>query len=303
MALKKTVLLTGATGFMGSHLLAALLKHSYNVVILKRKTSNITRISHLLAEIVSYDIDTISLDDVFKKNSIDIVIHTATIYGRSGINEFDIIQTNVLFSVDLLRTAQLHNVRIFVNTDTFFNIEGASINYMQAYTLSKKQFVEWAKYFSEINIIVRNMKIHHLYGANDNHDKFIPSFKNKLIENTEEIKLTSGIQLRDFVYIEDAVSAYICVLNNIDSDVKYQEHIVCTGIKTSVKAFCEEMYSQIYRKYNTKSNLLFGARATHPNEIMDIDNDASSLISLGWKPSTTIKQGIKEMIKRDEIYS
>ena len=298
--LKKTVLLTGATGFMGSHLLAALLENSYNVIILKRTTSDISRISHLVTEIVSYDIDTISLDAIFEKGPIDIVIHAATVYGRGEPNEFDIIKTNLLFSVGLLRTALHHNVKVFVNTDTFFNSEQAPISYMQAYTLSKKQFVEWAKYFSENNIIVRNMKIHHLYGTNDNHDKFIPYLKKQLMGNTEEIKLTSGMQLRDFVYIDDAVNAYICVLNNIDPYIRYEEYVVCTGIKTSVKTFCEEMYSQIYRKYGTKSNLLFGAKPTDPNEIMDIDNDASSLISLGWAPNTNIQQGINKIIKKNE---
>lgn len=54
----KTILLTGATGFLGSHLLEALLKQHYNVVILKRSTSNAWRIQHLLDQVISYDVDT-----------------------------------------------------------------------------------------------------------------------------------------------------------------------------------------------------------------------------------------------------
>jgi nucleoside-diphosphate-sugar epimerase len=45
---QKRVLLTGATGFLGSHLLEALLKQDYKVVILKRSTSDTWRINHLL---------------------------------------------------------------------------------------------------------------------------------------------------------------------------------------------------------------------------------------------------------------
>ena len=303
MTLKKTVLLSGATGFLGSHLLVALLKKSYNVIILKRTTSDISRINHLMTEITSYDIDMISLDDVFKKDLIDIVIHTATTYDRIEQNAYDIVKTNVLFSVDLLKTSLHHNVKVFINTDTFFNVEQGPINYMQAYTLSKKHFLDWAKYFSKFNIIVRNMKIHHLYGANDNSDKFIPNLKNNLVSNTKDIKLTKGEQLRDFVYIDDVVSAYIYVINNIDAEISYIEYVVCTGVKTSVKAFCEELYIQLNYKYGIKSNMCFGSKPTDPNEIMDIDNDAASLIALGWTPKTMIKQGINKMIHEDGTYS
>ena len=55
--MKNTVLITGATGFLGSHLVKALLKDNYRVVILKRSFSNIKRIENVLSQCCVYDID------------------------------------------------------------------------------------------------------------------------------------------------------------------------------------------------------------------------------------------------------
>ena len=54
MAIK--ILLTGATGFLGSHLLESFLHQGFEVVILKRSTSDTWRISHLIEKIKSYNI-------------------------------------------------------------------------------------------------------------------------------------------------------------------------------------------------------------------------------------------------------
>ena len=51
------------------------------------------------------------------------------------------------------------------------------------------------------------MKIHHVYGPGDNSDKFIPWLQTSLIKNSGPVNLTSGIQLRDFIYIDDQIKA------------------------------------------------------------------------------------------------
>jgi len=78
----KTILLTGPTGFLGSHLLQALLNEGYKVIILKRSFSDTWRINHLLDNLKSYDINKTPLEKPFEENKIDIIIHTATNYGR-----------------------------------------------------------------------------------------------------------------------------------------------------------------------------------------------------------------------------
>jgi nucleoside-diphosphate-sugar epimerase len=290
---KKTVLLTGATGFLGSHLLSVLLEEGHKVVVLKRSISSIYRIQHLIEDVVVYDIDKHRLDDIFQNEYIEVIIHVATTYSRKQRNELDIVDTNIVLGINLLKIAAKHDVKIFINTDTFFNIDNVLANHMQAYTLSKKQFVDWLKYFSFLGVSIINMKIHHVYGPGDNSDKFIPWLQTSLINNSGPVKLTSGVQLRDFIYIDDVVSAFILALNAVDVEENFKEYVVCTGVKTTVRDFSLELRSQIIKKYDVNTELVFGAVRTSSDEIMDVNNDCSSLIDIGWSHLSSIKQGIK----------
>ena len=286
-------MLSGATGFLGSHLLSALLEEGHRVVVLKRSTSSLLRIQRLMDEIVFYDIDKCELDDIFADECIEVVIHVATCYSREQKNELDIIDTNIVLGISLLKHAVKYGVRIFINTDTFFNTDNLLASHMHGYSLSKKQFIEWLKYFSFSGVSVVNMKIHHVYGPGDNSDKFIPWLRKSLINNSAPVKLTRGIQLRDFIYIDDVVSAFILALNTMDTGEKFKEYVVCTGVKTSVRDFSLELHRQIIDKYDVNTELVFGAVPTSSDEIMDVDNDCSSLVSMGWSHLSTINQGIK----------
>src|ERR1035437_9455397 len=70
----KTLLLTGITGFLGSHILKSLIEDNmYKIICLKRSFSNMRRIADLeTRNVVFYNIDLIDLDSVFIKNKIEI---------------------------------------------------------------------------------------------------------------------------------------------------------------------------------------------------------------------------------------
>ena len=80
------ILLTGATGFLGSYLLRLFVKSGYEVIALKRTTSNTYRIDSYLKKVTLYDIDKVNLEDIFKNHKIDIVINTVTKYLRYKFN-------------------------------------------------------------------------------------------------------------------------------------------------------------------------------------------------------------------------
>jgi len=287
----ETVLLTGATGFLGSHLLEELIKENYSVVIVKRSFSNTWRINHLLDQVKLYNIDEISLKKVFQDNRINTVIHTACSYGRKGESLSEIVTTNVLFGIELLELA------VQFNTDTFFNTDTLQYEYLNRYTLSKKQFVEWLKAES-VNIRVINLKLEHMYGPKDDEQKFIPWIITQLHKQVDEIQLTEGEQKRDFIFVEDVVSAYMIMLKNYKGMQGFTKFDVGTGELVTVRNFVEEI-KHIYEKLNKSSStkLNFGALPYRSGEPMQISVDNSKLVEMGWNPKFCRKKAIEISIK------
>ena len=291
MSVLPNILLTGATGFLGSHLLEALLEKGCKVIILKRPTSNVWRISHLLSQVVSYGVDKQSLELALEQQNIDVVMHTAGQYGRDGCSTSEIIEANVIFGVNLMDVCLRHNVKTFVNTDTML------LPYLNNYSLSKKQFVEWLKQHSD-RIQVVNLRLDHMYGVKDDDNKFVAWILSQLKENTPKIKLTQGEQKRDFIYIDDVVSAFMIVLDKRRNLSQFSEFDVGTGRLVSVRKFVERMVFH-FKKINPKlqTKLLFGAVPYRKGEAMSVDVDTTGLNKIGWKSKIKLDEGLNKVIK------
>ena len=273
-----TILLTGGTGFLGSKLLETLVSQDYPVVLLKRSTSKLWRIDHLIKHIKSYDIDKIPLDKAFKEQKIDIVIHTACEYGRSGKLIQQIVESNILFGLKVLDACLKYNIKTFFNTDTLLP------NNLNSYTLSKKQFVEWLKIKSN-KIQVVNLKIDLMYGIRA--IPFVGSWS-QLKQNVPGF-FGVGEQKRDFIYVEDVVSALMTILKKTSTLQRYNEFDVGTGQLIEVKTFLEYL-KKIYKSNfgAIKTKLAFGEIPyRHTNEIMHclrVDTYALKYESWEWSP-------------------
>lgn len=292
--MKKTILLTGATGFLGSHLLEKFFKEGHKIIILKRSFSNTWRINHIFNKIISYDVDKENLETPFKENKIDIVIHTATKYGRKNEKASEILKSNLIFSLELLQVATFYNADTFFNTDTFSNTDTVLCKYLNYYSLSKKQFVEWTKLFcNKIKII--NLKLEHMYGEKDDLTKFIPFIIKQLLMNVEKIKLTKGEQKRDFVYVSDVVNAYYDIFLQVGNFAKdFHEYEIGSGEAIKIKSIV-----QILKKLTNNKNtiLSFGDLPYRENEIMESKSNIKKIKEeIGWQPQVELKEGLLKII-------
>jgi nucleoside-diphosphate-sugar epimerase len=280
------VLLTGATGFLGSHLLLGLLGAGYEVLSLKRKSSDLGRIKENAKQVQWFDVDD-DLETPFKAaGKINHIIHTATNYGRCGESNSLLVETNLLFPLRIYEIATLYNTTTFINTDTIL------YRYLNGYTLSKKQFCEWFKLLTG-HMKVFNIKLEHIYGPKDESSKFVKFVVDQCINNVSELKLTPGEQKRDFIYVTDVVAAYLCLLRNNDQITDtYTDFELGTGDTITIKYLVE----LIARLTQTKTRLLFGALPYRNNEIMESRANPTKLKQLGWQPKTSLEHGLKEMI-------
>jgi nucleoside-diphosphate-sugar epimerase len=290
------IIITGATGFFGSYLTKALLGMGYEVIILKRSFSNINRISEILSSVHSYDIDKVPLELVFKEHNIDMIIHAATDYGKANNNISHVIDSNVVYPLRLLELLAEHGT-VFINTDTFFNNNNSSqYSYLNSYSLSKKYFIELAQtYIARNQLCLINARLEHLYGPLDDESKFTMQIIKKLMSNEPQIELTLGNQERDFIYVDDAVSAYLHIIKNIsDYSNKVIDFQVGTGTTCSIKQLVE-LSKEIT---GSSSELLFGSIPQRDNEILFSQADNSKLKALGWDSKVDLKSGISNIVNQ-----
>jgi len=289
-----TILLTGVTGFLGSSLAHQLLSQGYQVVALKRSYSNVERIHSILPDINFYDMDICKLNQPFKDyNRIDAIIHTATCYGRNNETSSEIFEANFMFPMRLLETAT------YYNTDKFFNTDTIVEKYLNNYSLSKKQFLEWAKKFiKNKNIWFTNLKLEHMYGARDDKSKFTTYVIKNCLANVSELDLTEGEQKRDFIYIDDVVSAYIALLENVKRQVEnFQEYDVGSGKAVSIREFVEA----VHKITQSRTQLKFGALEYRENETMESKANIEPLKKIGWVCRKSLYEGIRLVVAIDNF--
>lgn len=286
----KTVLLTGATGFLGSHLLEALLSEGYEVIALKRSTSDTWRIEHLLKRAKFIDIDIDPIDRAFQLNPVDAVLHTACLYGRNNEKATTVSTSNVLFPLSLLELSVAYQVPRFVSCDTFYS------KFFNAYSLTKNHFRDWLCYFSK-HIQVANLILQHVYGPHDSDHKFVPWVLQQMLKETATIPLTEGIQKRDFIYIDDVVTAFMHVLT-APGTPGFASYDLGTGKLTRLRDFLElariEVEQQLGRKIKTE--LAFGQVPYRPGEIMAPKINPTPLMASGWQPQIGVEEGLRKTI-------
>lgn len=285
--MKKTILITGVNGFLGSHL-ALILQKKYNILGLKRPASHMWRFDNERHHIKFIDI--LDLEQVFEDNNIDYIIHTATNYGRNNNNLSQIIEANILFAIKLLESAKSHQIKAFINCDTLQNPLSSP------YCLSKKHLREYLGYFHQMTKII-NIQVEHMYGPKDDDKKFICYLIDNIVQN-KNIELTKGEQMRDFIYIDDVASAFGLIVDNIDL-LDSNTFELGSGTQIKLRDFIEKIlmtYNIIMKENPSRTNLLFGKKEYNKYENMNIKANIKALQEMGWIPQTSIDEGIKKTI-------
>lgn len=287
------ILLTGATGFLGSHLLKGLLERTnFEIVILKRSFSDTFRIAEALnnSRVKSYDIDKIELENIFEENKIETILHCATNYGRKGENASYVMEANLTFPLKLIQLGLDSGIKNFINTDTVID---KSVN---QYSLSKYQFSEkLMEYSSQINCV--NVKLEQFYGAFDSKSKFTTFIIHQLLNNVEKIDLTQGVQKRYFIYIDDVVDAFLTIIENIN---KLKESFTVFEVSSENNIKIKDFVMLAKELTNNKATQLnFGAVPYRENELMESKTDITLLKNLGWCPKISLESGLEKMIKEE----
>lgn len=289
----KRAIVTGITGFLGSHIVRKLVKEGWQVVGLKRSTSDLFRLTDIADKLRFYDVDQIAISEVFKAESkISAVLHFATDYGRSGLKPSRLLKTNTLLPLELLEQAIAGGIEVFINADTCYTLD---YKHLQAYTLSKKQFAQWGEQLSS-DMKFLNLILQHPYGPFDAPSKFVPYIIRECLIPNNVIPLTAGEQRKDFVYVDDVVEAVMLLLcKSVEFQMGYSEWECGTGCAITIREFVET----VHQITESTALLKFGTLPYRENEIMFSQANLLRLATLGWKSQVSVVDGIQRMLMLD----
>jgi nucleoside-diphosphate-sugar epimerase len=289
------ILLTGCTGFLGSRLLERFLREGEEVVATKRSFSNLSRLAAVAGHprLKLVDLDRSEPERLFEHGPVDTIVHAATQYGRTATPLYSILEANLILPLRLAELGIRHGTRCFINTDSYFNKANHSYSNLLDYALSKKSLLTWLdKLSGRLRII--NAVLEHIYGPHDSESKFVEGLIRQIaIRKVDRFPMTHGHQKRDFVYLGDVVDAYwLLISHGRTHDFHYKSFEIGTGTGTPVRDFA----LSVKRQSGSHTTLGFGDIEYRGDEIMNSTAETSPLRELGWRPSTSVEEGIAEVL-------
>jgi nucleoside-diphosphate-sugar epimerase len=298
------VLVTGGTGFVGSHLVARLLSEECRVTVLARSSGVLPREWRDRVRIIV-------CDDFSEQNlrrlldrPFEAIFHLAAYGVKPNQRDVDeIVRINMGMSAALARLCGEWHARM-VMTGTFSEyrspstrelvLEDSPLEQGKLYGSSKAAGGLMAGAIAQgSGIGFRLLRLFKVYGAGEAPHRLLPALVSGLAKH-ERVAISAGTQVLDFVYIDDVIEAMV------RADVHCREKggiaawNVATGRAHSVREFAE----QVAAAMNADASLLgFGAVAMRNDDEPWLVGSPDRLRSeLGWQPSTGLEDGVRAAV-------
>ncbi|HDL7834888.1 TPA: NAD(P)-dependent oxidoreductase [Yersinia enterocolitica] len=284
------ILITGISGYLGSQLANALMQE-HEVTGTVRSGSEYGRISDI-KKINFINISDNNWLDKIASLSPDIVINTAALYGRKGELLSELIDANIQFPLRILEAlAAIERKCLFLHCGTSLPAN------VSQYALTKSQFSVLAKkYYSKPDCKFIDLQLEHFFGPFDDQTKFT-SYVIHSCSNNIDLKLTAGLQHRDFIYINDLISAFKVIISNQESLVSGESISIGSGHTITIRAFVE----MVAKAANYQGQLQFGVIPIRENEAMHSCASLGRMQELGWKPQFTLNTAINDILNRTQV--
>ncbi|MBD2080796.1 NAD-dependent epimerase/dehydratase family protein [Leptolyngbya sp. FACHB-17] len=287
------VLVTGATGFIGSHLCQRLLHGDATVYGVSRykQFSEDGSIQWLQADVRNFD----EMQQIFTSIKPDIVFHLASYV--SGSRSIDAVRStlenNLLSTVNLLTLmAEAGGRRIILAGSLEEPDVGAAPIPSSPYAAAKWSSSAYAQMFHQLyQVPIVNARIFMVYGpAQKDIKKLIPYVTLSMLEGKAP-ELSSGQRQIDWIYVEDLVDGLIATAQapGVEGCTFELGSSTLTPISTLVE--------QINQLINPSIRPQFGALPDRPMEQVRAAKIAQSISKLGWKPKTSLQQGLRRTVE------
>lgn len=289
-------MVTGATGFIGSHLVRKLVRAGWEVHIISRATSSLPSAPEF-TQVVNhgYDGSTQCMLDIVAQAKPNVVFHLAskTQSEHQPADVESLIQSNVLFGSQLLEAMKINRVDKFVNTGTFWqHYNNEEYNPVCLYAATKQAFEAILEYYVQAcSIKAITLELFDTYGPDDPRPKLLHQL-NKAAANGEALDMSAGEQLIDLVHIDDVVDAYLIAAQRlIQGKVsRHDTYAVSSGHPVPLKGIVQ-LYAEATKQIVPVN---WGVRPYRYREVMVPWNQGEKLPE--WQPRKNLIDGLSGIV-------
>ena len=309
----KKVLVTGADGFIGSHLTESLLEKGYEVKAFTMYNSFNTwgwldtLPKEKLSEIEIFNGDVRDPNGVKEAmQGVDGVFHLAALIAIpfSYHSPDSYVDTNIKGTLNVLQaaraletervlitsTSEVYGTAQYVPIDEKHPFQGQS-----PYSATKIGADRLAEsFYRSFNLPVSIVRPFNTYGPRQSARAVIPTIISQLLSGQEELKLGSLTPTRDFNYVKDTVAGFIAIA---ESDKTIGEEI---NIATQQEISIGELASEIIVQINPNAKIVCDEQRLRPekSEVTRLLGCNEKIMRLtDWEPSYTLSEGLDETIR------
>lgn len=295
----KNVLITGADGFIGSHLCKEFIRLEANVIAIVRSKDlkNLNNIKDKI-KIIQFDIKDRGIIDYIMNEEIDYIFHLASyIKSDSYENPKEILETNIIGTMNIIESAiKIKSLKRFVyfsTAEVYEDSENAinedfKVNPKSMYAISKLSSENILKFYNtKLNLPLTIIRLFNTYGPRKI-DNVVFFFIKSALNNNDIMVNGKGEQIRDFIYIDDVINA--CLLTISNENFVNKTINLGSGKKRSIK----ELAEKIINLCQSNSKIIY--RDADPG-MMAFYCDNSLLRSYDYYPRIGIDSGLKKTIE------
>jgi len=282
---KKNVLITGGSGFIGSYVVDALVENKYKVTILDLNQPKRKDVKFIQGSILDKSIIRSAL------KNINIIFHLAAVSDITKVKEIPLktIKTNILGTTFLLEGARNANIDRFVFASSIYSYGAAGNLYTTSKTASELIIKNYKLIYGQKFTILRYATA---YGPRNREVDAVSIFVRRALKNLDLIIHGNGQQKRNYVYAEDLGYGSLFALEK-----KATNKIITLVSKRDTKII--DLARMIIKITKSKSKIFFDKKKRRLDDFTSVfsykSNHEKNLMI--WRPKYSLEKGLKKYIE------
>ena len=282
--MSKNILVTGGSGFIGSHVVDSLVKRNYKVTILDLVKPKRKDVKFIKGDLLNYNL----INQVVKKNNL--IFHLAAVSDINKVKTIPLktISTNIIGTTNLLEASRKVNIKKFIFASTYYSSSNAG----NLYTTSKKASELIIKNYNLLyGLNYTILRYPTAYGPRNREVDAISIFVKKALKNLTLVIQGNGQQKRNYLYAEDIAEGSMVALKK-----KMKNKTITLASNQNIKIV--HLAKKIIKLTKSKSKIKYDKKRKR------IDDFTSNFTSnrkiygfIGWKPKFSLNRGLSDYIK------